>query len=166
MHAQYLDAGHLHPAHFCYPITDGSAAGILPMLGCRHTCGFCNLGVPPFRQAPIDLLKVYIDRLEQQEVRKIIISAPTFTQYRHQRERLEHIRAYAQRPAAKGEKVTTIIGSIRADELTMEAELAKGPAAHGWEDQRWSLNRIKAMIGRRLHLTYTVQQVCKLLVRS
>lgn len=43
------DVGHLHPAHFCYPITDESAGGSLPVLGCRHTCQFCNLGVPPFR---------------------------------------------------------------------------------------------------------------------
>lgn len=48
----------------------------------------------------------------------------------------------------------------------LEAELAKGPAAHGWEDQRWTLNRVKTMIGRRFHLTYTIQGVRKLLVRN
>jgi hypothetical protein len=31
----------------------------------------------------------------------------------------------------------------------LEAELAKGPAAHGWEDQCWTLGRIKTVIGRR-----------------
>ncbi|MFJ9445911.1 transposase [Kitasatospora sp. NPDC101235] len=45
----------------------------------------------------------------------------------------------------------------------LEAELANGPAAHGWEDQRWTLARIKTVIGRRFHLTYTVQGVRKLL---
>jgi hypothetical protein len=44
--------------------------------------------------------------------------------------------------------------------------LAKGPAAHGWEDQRWTLGRIKTVIGRRFHLTYTIQGVRKLLVRN
>ncbi|WKV75980.1 winged helix-turn-helix domain-containing protein [Streptomyces sp. PCS3-D2] len=44
----------------------------------------------------------------------------------------------------------------------LEAELAKGPAAHGWEDQRWTLARIKTVIGRRFHLTYTIQGVRKL----
>ena len=39
----------------------------------------------------------------------------------------------------------------------LERELAKGPAAHGWEDQRWTLNRVKTVIGRRFHLTYTIQ---------
>nr|MDT0524927.1 radical SAM protein [Streptomyces sp. DSM 41633] len=42
------------------------------------------------------------------------------TQYRHRRELLNHIRAYARRAAAEGETVTTIIGSIRADELTAD----------------------------------------------
>ncbi|RPK31979.1 hypothetical protein EES39_39640 [Streptomyces sp. ADI92-24] len=48
----------------------------------------------------------------------------------------------------------------------LEAELAKGPAAHGWEDQRWTLARVRTVIGRRFHLTYTIQGVRKLLVRN
>ncbi|MFE2943817.1 transposase [Streptomyces sp. NPDC059255] len=48
----------------------------------------------------------------------------------------------------------------------LEAELAKGPAAQGWEDQRWILSRVKTVIGRRFHLTYTIQGVRKLLVRN
>lgn len=47
----------------------------------------------------------------------------------------------------------------------LEAELAKGLAAHGWEDQRWTLNRVNTVIGRRFHLTYTVQGIRKLLLR-
>jgi radical SAM superfamily enzyme YgiQ (UPF0313 family) len=120
VHAQYLTVEALHPAHFCYPVTDGTAAGLHPVLGCLHTCGFCNLGVPPFRQAPLDLLTSYVDRLEAHGVRKIIVSAPTFTQYRHRRELLEHISAYADRAAADGERVTTIVGSVRADEISAD----------------------------------------------
>jgi transposase len=48
----------------------------------------------------------------------------------------------------------------------LEADLAKGPSAHGWEDQRWTLERVKTVIGRRFHLTYTIQGVRKLLVRN
>lgn len=117
---QYLTLAELHNAHFTYPITDGTAAGIHPVVGCRHSCAFCNLGIPPFRQAPLGMLTDYIDRLEQLKVRTIIISAPTFTQYKHRRELLEHIRAYADRAAAEGDKVTTIIGSIRADEISAD----------------------------------------------
>ena len=48
----------------------------------------------------------------------------------------------------------------------LEAELAKGPAAHGWEDQRWTLAGVKTVIGRCFHLTYTIQGVRKHLVRN
>lgn len=39
----------------------------------------------------------------------------------------------------------------------LEWEPAKGSAAHGWADQKWTLSRIKTVIGRRFHLSYTVQ---------
>nr|WP_247597502.1 winged helix-turn-helix domain-containing protein [Streptomyces sp. RKND-216] len=48
----------------------------------------------------------------------------------------------------------------------LKAEPAEGPATHGWEDQRWTLGRVKTVIGRRFHLTYTIQGVRKLLVRD
>ncbi|MEU3355191.1 winged helix-turn-helix domain-containing protein [Streptomyces sp. NPDC037389] len=47
----------------------------------------------------------------------------------------------------------------------LEQELARGPVAHGWPDQRWTLSRVKTVIGRRFHMTYTIQGVRKLLVR-
>jgi transposase len=50
--------------------------------------------------------------------------------------------------------------------LGLERELAKGPAAHGWEDQRWTLARVKTVIGRRFHISYTIQGVRKLLIRN
>ncbi|MFI8199868.1 winged helix-turn-helix domain-containing protein [Streptomyces sp. NPDC085942] len=48
----------------------------------------------------------------------------------------------------------------------LEAEPAKEPAAHGWEDQRWTLARITTLIGRCFHRTCTIQGVRKLLVRN
>lgn len=48
----------------------------------------------------------------------------------------------------------------------LEAELRRGPLAHGFEDdQRWTLKRIKLLIGRLFHVGYTVQGVWKLLRR-
>jgi putative transposase len=48
----------------------------------------------------------------------------------------------------------------------LEAELRRGPLAHGFEDdQRWTLKRIKLLIGRLFHVGYTVQGVWKLLKR-
>ncbi|QEU75528.1 hypothetical protein CP967_29280 [Streptomyces nitrosporeus] len=47
---------------------------------------------------------------------------------------------------------------------TAEAEPAR--AGRAWlEDQHWTLNRVKTVMGRRFHLTCTIQGVRKLLVR-
>jgi len=40
----------------------------------------------------------------------------------------------------------------------LELELRKGPLAHGFaHDQRWTLGRIKTLIGRLFHVGYTVE---------
>src|ERR671925_648569 len=40
----------------------------------------------------------------------------------------------------------------------LEAELRKGPLAHGFaNDQRWTLGRIKTLIGKLFHVGYTVE---------
>ena len=36
----------------------------------------------------------------------------------------------------------------------LERELKRGPLAHGWADQRWTLARVKTMIGRLFHVSY------------
>lgn len=56
---------------------------------------------------------------------------------------------------------------LLSDELfaVLEAELDKGPLAHGWPDQTWTLARIKTLIGRRFHKSYTIQGVAALLKR-
>jgi len=56
---------------------------------------------------------------------------------------------------------------LLSDELfaVLEAELDKGPVAHGWPDQTWTLARIKTLIGRRFHKIYTIQGVAALLKR-
>jgi transposase len=53
------------------------------------------------------------------------------------------------------------------DELfaVFEAELGKGPAAHGWPDQKWTLGLIKTLIGQWFHKSYTEQGVRNLLIR-
>jgi putative transposase len=48
----------------------------------------------------------------------------------------------------------------------LEAELRKGPLAHGFaNDQRWTLGRIKTLIGRLFHVGYTVEGTSKLMRR-
>ncbi|MDH6703345.1 transposase [Kitasatospora sp. MAA19] len=46
---------------------------------------------------------------------------------------------------------------------SLERELERGPLAHGWEDQRWTLARVKALIGRLFHVGYTVEGAWALL---
>ena len=54
-----------------------------------------------------------------------------------------------------------------SDELfaLLETELGKGAVAHGWPDQTLTLSRIKTLIGRRFHKSYTIQGVAPLLRR-
>jgi len=43
-------------------------------------------------------------------------------------------------------------------------ELREGPLAHGFvSDQRWTLGRIKTLIGRLFHVGYTVEGTWKLM---
>jgi radical SAM superfamily enzyme YgiQ (UPF0313 family) len=112
---QFLKVADLHWAHFVAPITEGTRAMIVPTLGCRHSCHFCTLGVPDFRQAPFALLQEYLEELERHGVRQVVVSSPTFTQYKKACELLERLADYAHR---SGGTVSTIIGSVRADELT------------------------------------------------
>jgi transposase len=48
----------------------------------------------------------------------------------------------------------------------LELELRKGPLAHGFAgDQRWTLGRIKTLIGKLFHVGYTVEGTWRLLRR-
>ncbi|MFH8406689.1 winged helix-turn-helix domain-containing protein [Streptomyces sp. NPDC018019] len=47
----------------------------------------------------------------------------------------------------------------------LEEELAKGPVAHGWPDQTWTPARIKTLIGRRFHKSFTLFAIAKMLRR-
>ncbi|MFK0224081.1 winged helix-turn-helix domain-containing protein [Streptomyces vinaceus] len=47
----------------------------------------------------------------------------------------------------------------------LEGELGKGPSAHGFEDERWTLARVQTVVHRRLHLTLSVATVWRMLKR-
>lgn len=47
----------------------------------------------------------------------------------------------------------------------LAAELDAGPAVHGWADQRWTLDRVAALIGRLFKVAYTPRGVSYLLHR-
>ncbi|MFB7323425.1 winged helix-turn-helix domain-containing protein [Streptomyces sp. NPDC056190] len=47
----------------------------------------------------------------------------------------------------------------------LEQELAMGPVAHGWPDQTWTLARIRTLIGRRFHKSFTLSGISQMLRR-
>ncbi|MFJ3763025.1 transposase [Streptomyces sp. NPDC090080] len=47
----------------------------------------------------------------------------------------------------------------------LEQQLAKGPVAHGWPDQTWTLARIKTQIGRRFHKSMSLSAIARMLHR-
>jgi putative transposase len=38
----------------------------------------------------------------------------------------------------------------------LESELARGPVAHGWADQRWTLERVGTVIARTCHVSCSI----------
>ena len=61
-------------------------------------------------------------------------------------------------------------GPVSAERLSpaqwSRLELGEGPLAHGFAgDQRWTLGRIKTLIGKLFHVGYTVEGVWKLMRR-
>nr|MDT0518580.1 winged helix-turn-helix domain-containing protein [Streptomyces sp. DSM 41633] len=61
--------------------------------------------------------------------------------------------------AACGPKLSKILFAV------LEEEPAKGPVAHGSPDQRWTLARIKTLIGRRFHKSMTLSGISQMLRR-
>ncbi|WP_455757957.1 winged helix-turn-helix domain-containing protein [[Kitasatospora] papulosa] len=61
--------------------------------------------------------------------------------------------------------ITALHESSVATSALLEEELAKGPVAHGWPDQRWTLARIKTLIGRRFHKSMTLSGISRMLRR-
>ena len=112
---QFLGLDELHAAHFVAPLSNGKRGVVVPTLGCRWACHFCTLGVPPFRQAPFEVLDAYVAELEKHGIGQVVVSSPTFTQYGKRYALLDRLAEHSRR---LGGKATTIIGSIRADELS------------------------------------------------
>ncbi len=55
-----------------------------------------------------------------------------------------------------------VAGRRRVD---LEQEPARGPVAHGWPDQTWTLARIKTLVGRRFHKSMTLSAIAQMLHR-
>ncbi len=60
---------------------------------------------------------------------------------------------------ASGTKVSEALFEV------LEPELAKGPVAHDWPVQTWTLARFKTLIGRRFHKSMTLSAIAQMLPR-
>ncbi|WP_327733464.1 winged helix-turn-helix domain-containing protein [Streptomyces nojiriensis] len=49
--------------------------------------------------------------------------------------------------------------------VRQERELERGPPAHGFPSRRWTLARVKTLVGRLFHVSYTVEGAWRLLRR-
>lgn len=59
-------------------------------------------------------------------------------------------------------------GTLRLSGAQMagpERELERGPLVHGWADRRWTLARVKTVIGRLFHVSCTAEGTWQLLER-
>ncbi|MEW2075345.1 winged helix-turn-helix domain-containing protein [Streptomyces sp. NPDC013433] len=89
----------------------------------------------------------------------------------------EKLRMEAAERFVRGDENTVIAHDLRVRVRSVQrwrrawsqsgsrALASKGPVAHGWPDQTWTLSRIKTLIGRRFHKSYTVQGAAALLKR-
>jgi transposase len=82
------------------------------------------------------------------------------------------VRRWRKAWQAGGDEALRSKGPVSREKLSpqqwarLEADLRKGPLAHGFAgDQRWTLGRIKALIGMLFHVGYTVEGVWKLMRR-
>src|SRR5712671_7024931 len=82
------------------------------------------------------------------------------------------VRRWRRAWAEGGPEALRSKGPVSAERLSpqqwarLEAELRRGPLAHGFaDDQRWTLSRIKTLIGRLFHVGYTVEGTWKLMRR-
>src|SRR5205809_5466796 len=82
------------------------------------------------------------------------------------------VRRWRRAWAEGGDEALRSKGPVSQEKLSpqqwarLEAELRRGPLAHGFaDDQRWTLGRIKTLIGRLFRIGYTPEGVWKLMRR-
>jgi putative transposase len=82
------------------------------------------------------------------------------------------VRRWRQAWQDRGAEALRSRGPVSREKLSpqqwarLEQELRKGPLAHGFAgDQRWTLSRIKTLIGKLFHVGYTIEGVWKLMRR-
>src|SRR3954465_15801810 len=143
----------------------------MPLVRCRSTIYAGDMrypdggGVARAGRGRGETLRMQAARLFAEDVAPVQVAA---------RLRVSTKSAYQwrRRWRAGGEAALTSTGpcgaSCRLSDAQLQrlrAELERGPAEHGWADQRWTLARITTLIARLFHLRYTLRGTAYLLHR-
>ncbi|MFE0175702.1 winged helix-turn-helix domain-containing protein [Streptomyces sp. NPDC059002] len=104
-----------------------------------------------------------VDRFERGEKNREIAAALRVSERSVERRRRSWRERGAAGVASKGSPGRPRLSDVQVARL--DRELERGPLAHGWADQRWTLARVKTLIGRMFHVSYTLQGTWRLLRR-
>jgi transposase len=104
-----------------------------------------------------------VDRFEGGEKSRDIATALRVSVRSVERWRRQWREGGAAGVASKGSPGRSKLSDAQVARL--ERELERGPLAHGWDDQRWTLARVRTLIGRLFHVSYTVEGTWVLLKR-
>ncbi|MFI1976521.1 winged helix-turn-helix domain-containing protein [Streptomyces wedmorensis] len=104
-----------------------------------------------------------VERFEGGEKNREIAAALRVPERSVERWRRQWREAGATGVRSKGSPGRPRLSDTQMDRL--ERELERGPLTHGWADQRWTLARVKTLIGRLFHVSYTVEGTWRLLKR-
>jgi transposase len=122
-------------------------------------------GLAPAARVRRETLRLQAARLLAQDVAPVEVAARL-------RVSTKSVYQWRRRWRAGGEQALASTGpggaSCRLSDaqlVRLRAELERGPAEHGWADQRWTLARVATVIGRLFHIRYTPRGTAYLLHR-
>ncbi|WP_457756420.1 IS630 family transposase [Streptomyces mirabilis] len=104
-----------------------------------------------------------VARFEAGDRNKVIANALRVSERSVERWRRQWREGGAAGVASKGSPGRPRLSDAQVARL--ERELERGPLAHGWADQRWTLARVKKLIRRLFRISYTVEGTWRLLKR-
>src|SRR4051794_15316019 len=122
-------------------------------------------GLSPAARERRETLRIQAARLFAEDVAPVQVAARL-------RVSTKSVYQWRRRWRAGGEQALASTGpggtSCRLSDAQLDRlriELERGPAEHGWADQRWTLARITTLIARLFHLRYTLRGTAYLLHR-
>ncbi|TFV30070.1 transposase [Streptomyces sp. T1317-0309] len=104
-----------------------------------------------------------VARFEAGDRNQVIAATLRVSQRSVERWRRQRREGGAAGVASKGSPGRPRLSDVQV--ARQERELERGPLAHGWADQWWTLARVKKLIGRLFHISYTVEGTWRLLKR-